>query len=52
VTLRELLDQLASILLTSGGDIPVLAEDGEALQAVEFNDDEGPCVILILEDSQ
>jgi hypothetical protein len=46
VNLRELLDQLAAILLTQG-DVPVVAEDGEALDSVEFNDDEGPCVLFL-----
>ena len=51
MTLRQLLDQLTAVLLASGGDIPVLTEEGQALLSVEYNDDEGPCVILILEGS-
>lgn len=46
MNLRELVDQLAAILLTQG-DVPVLSEDGQALHSVEFNDDEGPCVLVL-----
>jgi hypothetical protein len=49
VILRELVDQLAAILLTQG-DLPVLAEEGQELVSVEYNDDEEPCVLLIFEE--
>jgi hypothetical protein len=46
VNLRELMDQLAAIMLTQG-DMPVLNEDGLDLIGVEYNDDEEPCVLLL-----
>lgn len=46
MNLRELVDQLAAILLTQG-DVPVLLEEGQALDSVEFNDDEGPCALFL-----
>lgn len=49
MNLRELMDQLASILLTQG-DMPVLSEEAEPLISLEFNDDESPCVLLLFGD--
>ena len=46
MNLRELMDQLASILLTQG-DVPVLGEEGDSLSSIEFNDDEEPCVLFL-----
>ena len=49
MNLRELMDQLASILLTQG-DMPVLGEEGDPLISLEYNDDEEPCVLLLFGD--
>lgn len=49
MSLRDLMDQLAAILL-SQGDMPVLSEAGHTLHSVEFNDDEGPCVLFLFEE--
>jgi hypothetical protein len=49
VTLRELVDQLAAVLLTQG-DLPVLAEEGQELVSVEYNDDDEPCILLSFEE--
>lgn len=46
MNLRDLMDQLAAILLAQG-DMPVLSEAGHTLESVEFNDDEGPCVLFL-----
>jgi hypothetical protein len=49
VNLRDLMEQLAAILL-SQGDMPVLSEAGHTLNSVEFDDDEGPCVLFLFEE--
>ena len=50
MNLRELVEQLAEILLARGGDIEVLSEDGVQVHFVEYNDDEGPCVLILFGD--
>jgi hypothetical protein len=47
VNLRELLDSIAELHITRGGNLPVLNEDGLDLVGVEFNDDEEPCVLFL-----
>lgn len=49
MNLRELMDQLASIMLTQG-DMPVRDEEGEPLISLEFNNDKEPCVLLLFGD--
>jgi hypothetical protein len=51
MNLREMLDHIAEIHITQGGEIPVMSEEGDDLVGVEYNDDEEPCVLLIFEDS-
>jgi hypothetical protein len=50
VTLRQLLDALAEILMVSGGDLEVLSEAGQTVHSVEFNDDEEPCVLILFQE--
>lgn len=49
MNLRELMDQLAAILLAQG-DMPVLSEAGHTLDSIEFEDDEGPCVLFLFKE--
>jgi len=46
MNLRELLDQLATVMLVAGGDIDVIHEDGHQLASIEYDDEEGPVVLL------
>jgi hypothetical protein len=50
VNLRELLDHIADIHITRGGEVPVMSEEGADLTGVEYNDDEEPCVLLLFEE--
>jgi hypothetical protein len=51
VTLRELLDSLAELMLAQGGDLEVLSENGLEIHSVEFNDDEEPCVLILFQET-
>jgi hypothetical protein len=50
VTLRELIDALAEVLMVKGGDLEVLSEEGLDVLSVEFNDDEEPCVLILFQE--
>lgn len=47
MTLRELVDRVAELMMSRGGDLEVLSEDGMEIHSVEFNDDEEPCVLIV-----
>lgn len=48
MTIRELLDDLAGILLRYGGDHAVFSEDGYEVEEVKYVDNEGtPYVVLL-----
>lgn len=50
MNLREMLDHLAEIHITRGGDVPMMSEEGDNLVGVEyFDEEEEPCVLLIFD---
>jgi hypothetical protein len=51
VNLRELRDAIAEIHIVRGGDLPILAEEGQRLVSLEYNDDEEPCVLFLFEEA-
>lgn len=46
---RELIDKLTD-LVTTYGDLPVMNEYGHLIDAPEFNDDDGRCILVSFED--
>lgn len=50
MTLRELVDALAELLMARGGQLEVLSESGLDIHSVEFNDDDEPCVLLLFQE--
>lgn len=49
MTLWELMNALAELLMARGGHLEVLSENGLDIHSVEFNDDDEPCVLLLFQ---
>lgn len=51
MTLRELVDVIAELMMAHGGNLEVVTEDGELVVGAEFNVDEEPCILLLLKET-
>ena len=50
MNVRELTEQLVELQLVRGEFLPVISEDGHDVARVEYNEDDEPCILIVLED--